>query len=158
MMSATLHHCDDMEQVLAEGARLVKPGGVLLTDQDPQRSAWAFKGLGLWLRQIRFPLYRLMRSPHFLPSDHRTLRLATEIHNQKPGDGLCAATYARVLVPMGFEYSLYPHNHDLGADVIQGQFGRGSWRYRLSQTLSKIDANSAEAAQSIMCVARRPCL
>lgn len=154
VMNATLHHCDDMARVLAEGARLVKPGGVLLTDQDPQRSAWEFKGMGLWIRQVRFPLYWLMRSPHYLPGVHRTARYRTEIHNQKAGDGLSREIYEQVLERMGFEWALYPHNHDLGREVLAGAYGRGSWRYRLSQRLSGIDERSAAAAQSFMCVAR----
>lgn len=155
VMSATLHHCDDMAQVLAEGARLVKPGGVLLTDQDPQRSAWEFEGMGLWLRSVRFPLYWLMRSPHYLPKTHRLARYRTEVHNRKPGDGMSRELYEQALNPMGFEWALYPHNHDLGREVLAGEYGRGSWRYRLSQRLSGIDDKSAAAAQSFMCVARR---
>ena len=40
---STLHHCDDMPRVLAEAARLVFPGGILVTDHDPQLSALDFK-------------------------------------------------------------------------------------------------------------------
>ncbi len=153
MLNATLHHCDDMAQVLKEASRLVKPGGILLADQDPQRSAWNFMGLGLWLRQIRFPLYRLMRSPHYLPEDHRIARYATELHNQKPGDGLELDFYRQVLEPLGFQVKVYPHNHDLGSEVLRGEFGQGSWRFRLSQRLSGIDSKSASGAQSLICIA-----
>lgn len=153
MLNATLHHCDDMAQVLTEAARLVKPGGILLTDQDPQRSAWHFMGLGLWLRQIRFPVYWLMQSPHYLPEDHRIARHATEVHHQKPGDGLEADFYRHVLEPLGFRVNVQAHNHDLGAEVLQGKFGKGSWRFRLSQRLSGIDCESAAGAQSLICFA-----
>src|ERR1700712_1774451 len=44
IVNASLHHCDDMEAVLIEAARAVKPGGLLVTDHDPQLSAWDFKG------------------------------------------------------------------------------------------------------------------
>ena len=47
VLNATLHHCDDMARVLAEAARLVKPNGLLVTDCDPQKSAWHFRGFGL---------------------------------------------------------------------------------------------------------------
>ena len=154
MLNATLHHCDDMAQVLAEAARLVKPGGILLADQDPQRSAWHFMGLGLWLRKIRFPFYKLLGSAHYLPKDHRMARHATEIHNQKPGDGVDPDFYQQVLEPLGFKVKVHAHNHDLGAEVLQGKFGKGSWRFRLSQRLSGIDCESASGAQSLICVAR----
>ena len=36
--NATVHHCDDMGRILTEAARLVRPGGLLFTDQDPQRT------------------------------------------------------------------------------------------------------------------------
>lgn len=153
VLNATLHHCDDMARVLAEAARLVKPGGILLTDQDPQRSAWKFKGLGLWLRQIRFPLYRLMRSVYYLPRDYRLARRATELHNREPGDGLDMEFYYQVLEPLGFIVEVHPHNHDLGAEVLQGEYGKGSDRLRLSQRLSGIDVESAAAAQSMICIA-----
>jgi SAM-dependent methyltransferase len=52
VLNATLHHCDDMAKVLAEAARLVRPGGMLVTDNDPQVTAWNWKGLGLLLRKI----------------------------------------------------------------------------------------------------------
>ena len=39
VLNAALYHCEDMTAMLAEGARLVKPGGLLVTDHDPQRSA-----------------------------------------------------------------------------------------------------------------------
>lgn len=154
MLNATLHHCDDMAQVLSEASRLVKPGGILLTDQDPQRSAREFVGVGLWLRQIRFPLYRLMRSAHYLPKDHRMARQATEIHNREPGDGIDPEFYEQILKPLGFEVKVYPHNHDLGAEVWQGQFGKSTWRLRLSQWLSGIDINSSVSAQSLVCFAK----
>ncbi len=44
-INASLHHCDDMKAVLQEGARLVKPNGLLITDHDPQLTAWDYKGL-----------------------------------------------------------------------------------------------------------------
>lgn len=38
-----------MNKVLVEAARLVRPGGLLISDHDPQRSAWNWKGLGMLL-------------------------------------------------------------------------------------------------------------
>ena len=58
VLNATLHHCDDMPAVLREAARLVAPDGVLVTDHDPQLSAWNFKGPGMFLWQLRLPVYR----------------------------------------------------------------------------------------------------
>lgn len=52
-LNATVHHCDDMRAVLAESARLVKPGGVIVIDHDPQQSAWDYRGLGKLLWEIR---------------------------------------------------------------------------------------------------------
>ena len=153
--NATLHHCDDMATVLAEAARLVKPGGLLVTDKDSQSGALNLRGLGLFLREIRFVLYWLMRSKYYIPKDLRKARQATETHNQKPGDGIAADLYYQVLEPLGFDVEVYPHNHDLGVEVLDGQIGRMPWTRRLSQRLSGINPDLPEAAQSIMCIAKR---
>jgi ubiquinone/menaquinone biosynthesis C-methylase UbiE len=153
--NATVHHCDDMERVLAEAARLVKPGGLLVTDKDSQSTALNLKGLGLYIRDIRFFVYRLIRSKYYLPLDYRQARQATETHNQKPGDGITPEEYHRILCPLGFEVNVYPHNHDLGVEVLQGQIGRMPRLRRLAQRLSGINPDTPEAAQSIMCIAKR---
>lgn len=153
--SATVHHCDDMGRILREAGRLVRPGGLLFTDQDPQVSAWNLKGLGLFIRDIRYPLYRLLGSKHYIDIEQRQARWKTEIHNQRPGDGITPELYYEALQPLGFEVKLYPHSHDLGAEVLEGKNGKNSWRLRLSQRLSGIKLDTPEAAQSIMCIARR---
>ena len=153
--NATVHHCDDMGRILTEAARLVRPGGLLFTDQDPQRTAWDLKGAGLFIRDIRYPLYRLLGSKHYIACKERHARWKTEVQNQRPGDGITKDVYYKALEPLGFEIELYPHSHDLGAEVLEGKNGRNSWRLRLSQRLSGINPDTPEAAQSIMCIARR---
>ncbi len=153
--NATVHHCDDMGRILREAGRLVRPGGLLFTDQDPQVSAWNLKGLGLFIRDIRYPLYRLLGSKHYIDYEVRQARWKTEIHNQRPGDGITPEVYYDALQPLGFEVKLYPHSHDLGAEVLEGKNGKNSWRLRLSQRFSGINPDTPEAAQSIMCIARR---
>lgn len=153
--NATVHHCDDMGRVLAEAARLVRPGGLLFTDQDTHCSAWNFKGLGIFLRDIKYPFYNLFSSQYYIAPDKRKARWKTEIHNQRPGDGITQDLYYQVLEPLGFTVKLYPHNHSLGAEVLKGEIGRSPWKFRLSQRLSGINPDSVEAAQSIMCIARR---
>jgi SAM-dependent methyltransferase len=154
--SATLHHCDDMAKVLSAAARLVRPGGLLMTDLDPQVSAMHFKGLAAFLRKHRFFIYRLIRSPHYLSEDYRKLRVPCEAHNKVPGDGITADLYYQVLKPLGFELKLYPHNHDVGAEVFDGNFGKLPARLRLLQKMSGINPDALEGAQSIMCIAKRP--
>ncbi|MGB8701681.1 MAG: methyltransferase domain-containing protein [Thermosynechococcaceae cyanobacterium] len=153
--NATIHHCDDMATVLAESARLVRPGGLLVTDKDPQSTALNLSGLGLFLREIRFFLYWIIRSKYYLSLDYRKARQATETHNQKPGDGITPEVYYQILEPLGFEVNVFPHNHDLGIEVLEGKFGRMSWKRRLAQRLSGINPDTPMAAQSIMCIAKR---
>jgi len=153
--NATIHHCDNMAQVLAEAARIVRPGGLLVTDLDPQSTAWNFKGLGLLLHQIRFQMYWLVGSKYYISRDERMARFATETHRQKPGDGVTPELYYQTLEPLGFTFKLYPHNHDLGAEVLQGKYGRLPWKNRLGQRLSGINPDTPEAAQSVMCIASR---
>ncbi|MGB3615657.1 MAG: class I SAM-dependent methyltransferase [Elainellaceae cyanobacterium] len=154
MLNGTIHHCDDMAVVLSEAARLVKPGGLLVTDLDPQVSARNYQGLGLWFDHARrHPIRELMR-----PSQRRSdfevkTRVATEIHNFCPGDGITPELYHRVLDPLGFNLAIYPHNHQIGADVFQGHCGKAPWYIRMAQQLSGIKSDQTAAAQSIMCVA-----
>jgi SAM-dependent methyltransferase len=157
--NATLHHCDDMAGVLAEAARLVKPGGLLITDQDPQLTAWRFRGLGCVLHHAKysplFPLFRWLVGRPLATWDQPMARFHTEIHNQWPGDGVDLAMYGRVLAPMGFEVRLFPHNHTVGAAVLAGEWGKAPRLIRWAQWWSGMNPDGVESAQSLMCVARR---
>jgi SAM-dependent methyltransferase len=153
-LNATLHHCDDMAQVLAEAARLVRPGGILVTDHDPQRTAWDYKGIALFLWQMRLPWYRLIKRGGHASAEEQKWSLAGEVHH-KPGDGMTPDLYYQTLEPLGFTVKLYPHNHTVGAEVLQGNYGRAAWKYRFEQRLSGIKPDSPEAALSLMCIAKR---
>ncbi|NJK28057.1 MAG: class I SAM-dependent methyltransferase [Coleofasciculaceae cyanobacterium SM2_3_26] len=154
-LNATLHHCDDMDKVLREAARLVRPGGLLMIDHDPQRSAWNYKGLGMLFYQVRLPLYRFLFRTLHIESEERAAMMATEVHHQ-PGHGVTPELFRSILSPLGFDINLYPHNHTVGAEALQGELGNPPhWRYRIGQILSGIDPYSPEAALSLMCVARR---
>ena len=153
--NATLHHCDRMPVALAESARLVRPGGLLIADHDPQLTAWNFRGLALALYKVRLPIYRwFLRSLH-VPREERLSALATEVHH-RPGHGVTAELFMDTLTPLGFDVALYPHNNAIGAEALEGNpGGPPPWRYRLGQRLSGIDPKSREAALSLMCIARR---
>ncbi len=155
MLNAVMHHSDDAEKVLREAARLVRPGGILVTDMDPQKGAWDFKGLGLLLYQMRYPLYKLMRSSSYKTQEEDLLRLATEVHNQQPGAGIELSLYENVLTEMGFDFKVCPHNHFVGREVLQGKVGQAPLRFRLGQWLSGIQPGTREAGLSVMCFARK---
>ncbi len=154
-LNATLHHCDDMQRVLAESARLVKPHGVLIADHDPQKSAYDFRWLGKLLWHMRVPLYRRAdRGGHSARDDEQRWAIASEIHHQ-PGDGLTADFFRRVLEPLGFDVRLFAHNHRLGAEVLAGKRGRAPLKMRIAQLLSGIRPGSPAAALSLLCVATK---
>ncbi len=156
VVNATLHHCDDMAKVLAESARLVRPGGVLVVDHDPQLAGWNYKGLGLLLYQLRLGfIYRFFLRDLYVPDEERLSALATEVHH-RPGHGVTRDLFLETLKPLGFEVNLYPHNNAIGADALLGDWGKPPhWRYRLGQFLSGINCWSADAALTLMCVATR---
>ncbi len=155
VLNATLHHSDDMAQVLSEAARLVRPGGILVTDHDPQTSAHDLKGLGRWMWNARIPLYRLMKRGGHSPEDNeQKWALATEIHHL-PGDGVSPELLENALLPAGFTLELYPHNNLVGAEVFQGKRGRAFFLFRAAQWLSGINPNLPGGALTMMCVARR---
>lgn len=153
-VNATLHHCDDMQKVLMEAARLVRPGGTLVLDHDPQKSAWNYRGIMLWLYNIRLRVYQLFLPGLHVPRDERMAALSTELHHH-PGDGVTPELFLS-LQSLGFEVNLYPHNHTVGANALQHELGiPPHWRYRLGQRLSGINPHSSEAALSLMCVAKQ---
>jgi SAM-dependent methyltransferase len=156
MLNATLHHCDRMAEVLAQAARLVRPGGLLVTDEDPLAFKGTYQGLASLIIKARkrFPMYWLPgRSVFDVSPAERELRLKTEIHNSKPGDGVTPALYHETLVPLGFTVQLYPHYHNVGAELFQGRLGRLGIKDLLIRAVSACDA--PQPPQSVMCIARK---
>lgn len=153
-LNATLHHCDNMEQVLQEAARLVRPGGLLITDHDPQRSAWCNNFIGRLIWNARLPIYRLLRRGGHSTAAEQYWSTSTEAHH-KPGDGVTSEFFHQTLAPLGFEVTLYPHNRDIGAEVLQGERGRAGRKVRLTQRLSGLDPDAIESSILLMCVATR---
>lgn len=153
-MNATIHHCDDMEAVIAEAARLVKPGGVLVADHDPHLPGFNFRGPGKILWNLRTIVYRLAKKGGHRSEDaEQEWAAATEIHH-KPGDGLTEAMLRGLLEPMGFAVSLFPHNHRVGKEILEGGMGRAPFKMQLAQRLSGMKPGSREAALSLLCVAK----
>jgi ubiquinone/menaquinone biosynthesis C-methylase UbiE len=153
-LNATVHHCDDMAKVLQEAARLVRPGGLLITDHDPQKTAWADNAIGRFLWNARLPFYRLLKRGGHSTAEEQFWSTATEAHH-RPGDGVTTEFFRQTLEPLGLTVDLYPHNHQVGAEVFHGVQGRQPWNIRLVQRLSGVNSDASEGAIVIMCVARR---
>jgi hypothetical protein len=52
---------------------------------------------------------------------------------------------------------IFPQNHNLGSEVLDGNWGRSSRKFRIAQVVSGLNPNSRKAALSILCRAtRRP--
>jgi hypothetical protein len=60
-----------------------------------------------------------------------------------------------VLEGLDFSVDVYPHNHDVGAGVLESKTGRAASKIRWAQRLSGIDPDSSAAALSLMIVARK---
>ena len=120
-INATLHHCDRMAEVLAEAARLVCPGGLLITDEDSLAHTGTHTGLAAMIIEVqeRLPLYWLLWRAKLakLPGEY-PLRFATELHNSSAGDGVTAELYRQTLTPQGFTLQLYPHYHNVCAELF----------------------------------------
>lgn len=154
-LNSTLHHVDEMEDVLREAARLVKPGGVLIADHDPQKSATMLRFLGKFLWVLRMPIYKFLdRGGHRSVNNEQSWAKATEIHH-KPGDGVTEEMFRKILEPEGFEVTLYPHNTTVGKEIINGVRGKKPLKYAIAQLLSGINPYSKEAALILMCIAKR---
>lgn len=153
-LNAALHHCEDMNAVLKEAARLVKPGGMLITDHDPQISAWDYKGIAKLLWNGRLILYKITGHGFHKTNSQQYWGLACEIHH-KPGHGVSKEMFNNVLSPMGFNVQVFPHNHEVGAEVLQGEKGKAAMKYRIGNFLSGRNPNADRSALSLMCVARK---
>jgi len=153
-INATLHHCDDMTAVLREGARLVKPDGILITDHDPQLTAWDYKGLARLLWDARLWVYRMTGRGFHKTGSQQSWGLKTEVHH-RPGDGVTKEFFESTLQPLGFDVRVHPHNHRIGAEALAGEVGRAQWKYRMGNVLSGRDPASPASALSLMCIARR---
>jgi len=153
-LNAALHHCEDMEAVLKEAARLVKPGGVLITDHDPQKSAWDYKGMAKLLWNGRLLYYKIIGHGFHKTNNQQQWGLACEIHH-KPGHGVTKKMFNDILQPAGFDVNVYAHNHELGAEVLTGKKGKAELKYRIGNILSGRNPNADTSALSLMCVARK---
>jgi len=150
VMNATLHHCDDMACVLAEASRLVALGGILVTDHDPQLTAWKFRGPAKWAWQAGITSYLWPKKGYHRSGRARVAAFRSEIHNA-PGRGVTPQLYESILKPRGFNIELHPHNHSCGASALHGNIGRSGQKHRLTQLLSGINPDSRMAALSILC-------
>ncbi|MEX6689953.1 class I SAM-dependent methyltransferase [Danxiaibacter flavus] len=153
-LNAALHHCDDMETVLREAARLVKPGGLLVTDHDPQLSAWNYKGLAKLLWNSRLIWYKIIGHGFHKTTNQQYWGLACETHH-KPGDGVTKELFKNTLETKGFSVRVFPHNHNIGAEILQGKKDKAAFKYRLGNVLSGRNPNSEKSALSLMCVAKK---
>jgi ubiquinone/menaquinone biosynthesis C-methylase UbiE len=154
VLNAALHHFDDMYRALGEAARLVKPGGILVADHDPQMSAWDFRGLALLAWRMRLHIYLMLKKGYHRSVEEQLTALISEIHHDA-GKGLKREMFLDVLRPKGFDVELFPHNHKVGAEALQGVRGRSSRKYRVAQLLSGRNPDTDCCALSLLCRARR---
>jgi ubiquinone/menaquinone biosynthesis C-methylase UbiE len=153
-LNAALHHCEDMDAVLKEAARIVKPGGLIVTDHDPQLSAWDYKGIAMLMWKFRLLYYKIIGHGFHKTNSQQYWGLACEIHH-KPGHGVTKDMFKKLLEPLGFKVNVFSHNHELGAEVLQGKKGRAPFKYRLGNLLSGRNPNADTSALSLMCIAKK---
>lgn len=153
-LNATLHHCVDMDSVLKEAARLVKPGGILITDHDPQQSAWNYKGVAKLLWNARLLYYRYIGHGFHKTTEQQKWGLACEIHH-KPGHGVTEELFRKTLEPIGFNVNIFPHNHTAGAETLQGITGKADLKYRVGNLMSGRNPAAKKSALTLMCIAKK---
>ena len=103
---------------------------------------------------LRLSVYLLLKKSFHRSLEQQHVVLTSEIHHE-PGRGVTPELFRNALEPKGFRVELYPHNHDTGAEVLQGQLGRSHLKFRIAQRLSGVNPDSAEGGLSILCRATR---
>jgi hypothetical protein len=63
--------------------------------------------------------------------------------------------FKEVLEPLNFNVNIYPHNHDLGSEVLKGNKGTAEFKYRIGNLLSGRNPKADESALSLMCIAKK---
>lgn len=154
VLNATLHHCKDMRKVLEESARLVKPGGLLVTDHDPQLTSMNFRGPGKFLWNSRVYLYRVFGKGFHKSRRQQYWALKSEVHH-RAGDGVSATFFKDTLHSMGFNVHIFAHNNESGAEVFQGKKGNPNLKFTVAQLLSGQNPFASKSALSLMCVAQK---
>jgi SAM-dependent methyltransferase len=158
--NATLHHTDDPARVLVEAARLVRPGGLLVTDEDPLKSAIRLRPASRLAHALRHlvPVFRVRHHPtrrlRYAGWREQFHRMRTELHHRFPGDGLAPDLFERVLGPLGFDVITYPHGHLAGAELLRDMRGKNTLWTRMTQRAAGMNPDEAEFQLSVMCVAR----
>jgi len=153
-LNAALHHCENMEVVLKEAARLVKPGGILITDHDPQRSAWNYKGPAKLLWDLRLYIYKWIGHSFHKESEQQKWALKSEIHH-KPGDGVTEKLFHNTLPSERFDVKIFPHNHTEGKAIFKGITGKAPFQYIVGNLLSGRNPFAPTSALTLMCVAKK---
>ncbi|MEB3351141.1 MAG: class I SAM-dependent methyltransferase [Cyanobacteriota bacterium] len=156
VINAALHHCDNIARVLREAARLLRPGGLLITDNDHQQGATALRGPARALFAGRLRLHRWRRRGPHASRFQQLCMLAGEVHAHPSGRGLRAELFHRTLEPLGLQVRVLPHNQTLGAAVLEGRMGAKPWPWPWLQRCSGLDPADPATALTLMCVARRP--
>ena len=155
VLNATIHHCKHMARVIEEAGRLVAPGGLLVSDHDPQRSAWNFKGPGMWLWNARLWAYYWVKRGFHSSREEQAAVLASELHHY-PGEGVTHELFEKALRRQGFDIEIFPHNNRNGGEVLKGRRGASTLKFQVGQVLSGMNPFAPESALSLMCVARLP--
>ncbi|MGT2432759.1 hypothetical protein ACU4HD_35915 [Cupriavidus basilensis] len=76
--------------------------------------------------------------------------------HHRPGDGISEQLlHSTAEKASGSAFDIYPHNHYVGKESLDGVMGRQPLKIRVAQRLSGIDPKSRAAALSLLCVARR---
>jgi hypothetical protein len=96
----------------------------------------------------------LNRGGHRSEGEEQAGAEKTEVHH-RPGDGVTEDMLRSVLEREDFTVDVYPHNHRVGAGVLESKTGRAASKIRWAQRLSGIDPDSNAAALSLMIVARK---
>lgn len=158
--SSVLHHLYDPQRLIAEAQRTLKPGGLFLTDFDPNQEAAEWSRLAKLLYDARKPAYLVLSKLCRQKVAHTSRQVqewnnVAEFHNH-PGAGFCPVKLSAQLSGAGLEVLLLHKHNTRESEVTESPFIRPHLRAVVSQLLSFRNPWLRKNADTLMTLSRKP--
>lgn len=148
---STLHHLFEPQRCVAEAARTLTPGGLFVSDFDPNHAASQWGWLARKLFRLRGLLSKRRRVDY---SQVRSSHDVAEFHNG-PGRGIEPRAMTEALAAAGMNVEVLLLHNTRDSNVDGGYWCQPRLRHFVTQTLSLRNAFARKNADTFMLAARK---